>query len=316
MALTRRDFVRTMFAASQTALVGKLVTSSLYADSPPAGSLHFAILGDWGRRGRPDQALVAKQMAAACKQAKARFVISVGDNFYENGVADLLDPHWQQSFENVYSAESLQVPWYVILGNHDYHGNSEAQLQYGTRDGRWIMPARYYTKVFPLDATTNAEFFFIDTSPMISEYKDMPIMASVHQQNVGAQLEWLDQALVDSKAQWKLVFGHHPIYSAGAGHGDQQDMINFILPILRKHSVPAYFAGHDHDLQHLTADGIDMFISGAGSEHRPVLFSPHAQFGESVSGFAMASLDPHELQVHIIDDKGAVIHSAKVKRTG
>jgi acid phosphatase len=314
MAITRRDFVRTLFAASQVAVAGKLISTPLYADTPPAGAMNFAIIGDWGRRGRPDQAQVAQQMAAACQDVDAGFVISVGDNFYEDGVASLSDPHWQQSFENVYSAPSLHVPWFVILGNHDYHANTDAQLQYGKAHSRWIMPARYYTKVMRLGPAAHVEFFFIDTSPMIGEYQNMPIMASIHQQDVPAQLAWLDQALGASKAQWKIVMGHHPIYSAGSGHGDQQDMITNILPLLRKHNVPAYFSGHDHDLQHLSADGIELFISGGGSEHRPVLTSPYADFGQAASGFAMASLTEHELQVRFIDNTGALLHSAKVAR--
>src|SRR5471032_1714090 len=99
MPVTRRDFVRTLFVASQTALVGRLLSRPLYADDTPAGALNFAIIGDWGRRGRPDQVQVAAQMALACKNAGAGFVVSVGDNFYENGVTSLEDTHWQQTFE-------------------------------------------------------------------------------------------------------------------------------------------------------------------------------------------------------------------------
>ncbi len=52
MPLTRRDFVRTLFAASQTALVGKLMTTSLRADEAYTGALNFGVIGDWGRHGR------------------------------------------------------------------------------------------------------------------------------------------------------------------------------------------------------------------------------------------------------------------------
>ena len=131
MPLTRRHFVRTLFAASQSALIGKLLTSSALAEEMPADALNFAVIGDWGRRGRPDQAEVAKQMGIACQKAGAKFVISVGDNFYEDGVTSIDDSHWQQSFERVYAAPSLQVPWYVTLGNHDYHVDPTPQLQYG-----------------------------------------------------------------------------------------------------------------------------------------------------------------------------------------
>jgi len=316
MSLTRRNFVRTLFAASQAALASRLMTTSLYAFDPSVGALNFAVIGDWGRRGRPDQAEVAKQMAITCKQAGAAFVVSVGDNFYEDGVASVTDSHWQQSFERVYSEPSLQVPWYVILGNHDYHGNTEAQLEYGKTHPRWIMPARHYSKVFAIDAATNLECFFIDTSPMIGEYKDMPIMQSIHTQDVAGQLKWLDESLQASKAQWKFVIGHHPIYSAGVGHGNQEEMIKMVLPILHKNEVQAYFAGHDHDLQHLRDEDLDLYISGAGSEHRPVKKMARAAFGESTSGFILVSVRRENMHVRYYDNLGNMVYTTTATQYG
>ncbi|MEI9998449.1 MAG: tartrate-resistant acid phosphatase type 5 family protein, partial [Verrucomicrobiota bacterium] len=314
MPLTRRDFVRTLFAASQTALVGGLMADAALAKDAAPGALNFAIIGDWGRYGRPDQAAVAKQMGLACAEAKASFVISVGDNFYEDGVASLQDPHWTHSFENVYAAPSLQVPWSVILGNHDYRGSCDVQLDYGKTHPRWLMPARYYRQVHPVDASTKLECFYIDTSPMMSEYKDDVPMRAIHTQNVPQQLAWLDAALAESTAPWKLVIGHHPIYSAGLGHGSELDLITNLLPMLQKHGVQAYICGHDHDLQHLRSNDLHFLISGGGSEHRPVLPIPETQFARPASGFALASVRAHEMQVRFIDDQGRVLHTAEIAR--
>ena len=315
MSVTRRDFVRTLFAASQTALAGRLMTAPLLADDAYAGALSFGIIGDWGRHGRPDQLAVAQQMGIACEKASASFIISVGDNFYEDGVASLQDAHWEKSFENVYAAKSLQVPWYVALGNHDYRGSVDAQLDYGKTHPRWIMPARYYRQVYPIDGSTNMECFYIDTSPMMSEYTSDHAMKAVHTQDVPGQLAWLDKALGDSTAPWKLVIGHHPIYSAGLGHGSEKDLIATLLPLLQKHKVQAYFCGHDHDLQHLKTGDLHLFISGGGSEHRPVFPIPESQFSGSASGFAIASVRAHEMQVRFIDDKGKLLHTAAVPRS-
>jgi len=315
MALSRRAFFRTLFAASQAGLVGRLMAGPAPAGDDFSGALNFAIIGDWGRHGRPDQRAVAKQMGIACKNAGTSFVISVGDNFYEDGVDSVRDHHWDKSFESVYTAPSLQVPWYVVLGNHDYRGSCEAQLEYGKTHPRWIMPARHYTHVHSVDASTDLECFYIDTSPMIGEYQSDPMMWGIHSQNVGQQLAWLDQSLAASKAPWKIVIGHHPIYSAGWGHGSEQEMIRLILPILQKHKVQAYFCGHDHDLQHLKTGDLHLVISGGGSEHRPVMTIAETQFSQGVSGFALASVRAHEMQVRFIDDKGKLLHTAVVPRT-
>jgi acid phosphatase len=316
MPLTRRDFVRTLFAASQTALVGRLMSAPLYADDLPAGALNFAIIGDWGRQGRPDQKQVAHQMAIACKNAAASFVISVGDNFYERGVTSLDDDHWQRSFETVYDAPSLQVPWYVILGNHDYAGKTGPQLEYGKARPRWIMPARYYTQIYPVDSATRLECFYIDTCPFIEEYRHNPEFSEIPAQDANLQLQWLDRSLADSKAEWKLVFGHHPIYSSGLAHGNQPEIIEHILPLLQKHKVQAYIAGHDHDLEHLKVGDLDLIVSGAGSEHRPVKTPATSPFSQATSGFALASIRSHEMQLRFIDNFGNTLYTAKVPRVG
>ncbi len=57
-------------------------------------------------------------------------LFSVGDNFYDYGVNSTSDPYWQQDFVDVYSDAALQIPWYITLGNHDYMGTVDVQLQY------------------------------------------------------------------------------------------------------------------------------------------------------------------------------------------
>lgn len=41
------------------------------------------------------------------------FVISTGDNFYDNGLTSDRDPNFEESFSKIYTAKSLQKPWYA-----------------------------------------------------------------------------------------------------------------------------------------------------------------------------------------------------------
>src|ERR1700740_1068049 len=75
----------------------------------------FLVIGDWGRDGAQHQRDVAVQMGKAAAELGSRFVMSVGDNFYDNGVQSVSDPQWQSSFEQVYTDPALQIPWYVAL---------------------------------------------------------------------------------------------------------------------------------------------------------------------------------------------------------
>lgn len=40
------------------------------------------------------------------------FIISTGDNFYEDGLTGTDDPVFAESFTNIYTAPSLQKQWY------------------------------------------------------------------------------------------------------------------------------------------------------------------------------------------------------------
>ena len=320
MKQTRRQFVRTLFVATQAAAIGSLFPHKLFATDAKTGGLNFLVFGDWGRNGEKDQSDVAAQMAVAAKAVAAKFIISVGDNFYEDGVSSVDDPQWQTSFEKVYSAPSLQVPWHVALGNHDYHGNCDAQIAYAKKSPRWNMPARYYVRSEKMDDATTVDFFYLDTTPMVKSYylttNAEKTRANVITQDVPKQLAWFKDALASSRAQWKIVIGHHPIYSGGGlfGHGDTQELIENILPLLQEYKVPVYFNGHDHNLQHLQAGTVNMFDSGAGSRFRPVLQMEHTKFAKGCSGFTVMALQADKMDVQMIDDQGRLLYTTTVPR--
>ncbi len=317
MKQTRREFVRTLFIASQAAVASRLLPVDLLAENVSPDALNFLVIGDWGRHGETDQAEVAEQMGKTAQNINARFVISVGDNFYENGVASVDDKQWQTSFENVYTASSLQVPWYVILGNHDYHANCDAQIAYSKTSSRWQMPARYFMQTHQLDKDTAADFFYIDTTPMVKAYYDPffeePIRDQVITQDIPRQMKWFKAALESSKAQWKIVIAHHPIYSGGE-HGDTAELIESVLPLLKEHNVQVYFNGHDHDLQHLMAGDINLFVSGAGSRVRPTKNTEHTKFADACSGFTAVSLDAEKMDLRMIDNNGNLLYTTRILR--
>lgn len=312
MKQSRRQFVRTLFIATQAAAVGALFPRSLFAADAQAGGLNFLVFGDWGREGQKEQLDVAAQMALAAAAIEAKFVISVGDNFYEHGVKSVDDPQWQTSFEKIYTAPSLQIPWHVVAGNHDYHGDVDAEIAYAKTSPRWTMPARHYTRTEKIDAQHTAEFFYLDTTPMkVSD--DLVVAASLKNlPDPAPQVAWLETALAASKAQWKIIIAHHPVYSGGE-HGDTAYIIKNILPLLEKYGVQAYFNGHDHDLQHLQAGQVNLFCSGAGSKVRVSKSTEHTKFVKgSTPGFVTVALSADKLDVRMLDAHGQLLYTTSV----
>ncbi|XP_024032456.1 purple acid phosphatase 17-like, partial [Morus notabilis] len=124
-------------------MVGMLLSAELQKFNQAAkddGSLSFLVIGDWGRRGSFNQSEVAFQMGKVGEKLDIDFVVSTGDNFYDNGLTSEQDPTFEESFSKIYTANSLQKQWYSVLGNHDYRGDAEAQLSPFLRkvDSRWL----------------------------------------------------------------------------------------------------------------------------------------------------------------------------------
>lgn len=293
--------------------------------TPVKDALHFLVIGDWGRNGQEGQAETSGRLAAAARKLDAEFVISTGDNFYPAGVASVSDPHWQSSFEQVYTDHALQVEWNAVLGNHDYRGNPQAEVDYTKLSRRWQMPARWYTKTVEAgeDSGVQAQFFYIDTTALIGEYRLQPWKYDLSGQDADAQLRWLEAELKKSTARWKFVVGHHPIYTVGkrkkaAGGGIEKDLEQRLLPLLEQHRVQAYLAGHEHDLQVIRRPGgtVTHLVSGAGSETRP-LGVPDPKdgrlFAAATAGFMALALTPEALQVEVVDAENHVAYAITLK---
>uniref|UniRef100_A0A914DUQ1 Tartrate-resistant acid phosphatase type 5 n=1 Tax=Acrobeloides nanus TaxID=290746 RepID=A0A914DUQ1_9BILA len=228
-------------------------------------------------------------MAKLATDKNISFVINTGDNFYFNGVQDVHDSRFEKSFENVYNAQSLLVPWYTIAGNHDYLGNVSAQIDYTNYSNIWTYPDFYYQASYKFGADQNSsiDLFMIDTMILcgntndvdgsgiidwiFSKHKDADAPPDIEAAN--RQLSWLEEQLSKSTADFVFVVGHYPIYSV-SGHGPNQCLIDTLDPLLRKYNVSAYFSGHDHSLQHIRiTKGMNesapttsnYIISGAGS---------------------------------------------------
>jgi acid phosphatase len=245
-------------------------------------------IGDWGcgnhipdgcpASGAQGQQRVAHEMGMYAKSKPIDFILNLGDSFYPTGVSSLEDQQWNSTFADVYTSEHLKVPWYGVLGNHDWVRNASALV---TTQKRWRIPALGYTlkgraKGVPFT------FFMLDTNavlrndicarrnrsdwgPMSSQNVTVCVnaLARVYQN----QLQWLDTELSKAHDDLKIVVAHEPIYGTGRWAFEANNLDTSLAesldPLLHKHGVHTYISGHDHLFEHLSHKGIDYFISGA-----------------------------------------------------
>ncbi|KAI4329973.1 hypothetical protein MLD38_028292 [Melastoma candidum] len=281
------------------------------------GSLGFLVLGDWGRRGDYNQSEVASQMGRIGEELDIDFVVSTGDNFYDDGLTGEHDPNFEESFSKIYTAKSLQKPWYTVLGNHDYRGDVEAQLSPVLRkiDSRWIC-----LRSFIVNAEL-VEIFFVDTTPFVGAYfanfEDHTYDwrgIKTRRSYLRSLLKDVDSALRASPAKWKIVVGHHAVRSI-SHHGDTPELIKFLLPILRTNDVDFYINGHDHCLQQITdtESRIQFLTSGAGSKawrgDINGIDRQDVKFFHDGQGFLSVELTETDARIAFYDVFGKVMHT-------
>ncbi|MGW7491200.1 metallophosphoesterase [Streptomyces sp. NPDC054786] len=235
----------------------------------PDGKGEFAVLVT-GDAGTGDEAQYAVAAAARdiCKAEGIGLAVGLGDNIYENGPESAHDEEFRDKFEKPNSG--IDVPWLMVLGNHDCSGlipgsggdpsRGDREVAYATTSRRWYMPGRYYSVPLPT-ADPLVEFFAIDTIPWSSYVAQLDPYYRWDGPYMREQRSWLEGALRASRARWKVVIGHHPYLNNGkhgsAGSYDGFEIGNYTSGVHLKDMyekvvcgrADLILSGHDHTLQ-------------------------------------------------------------------
>lgn len=280
-------------------------------------TVNFYLANDLGRNGYYDQKPIAELMGQMAETVDIECVVAAGDVHHFEGVRSVNDPLWMTNYELIYSHPELMIPWYPILGNHEYRGNSQAVLDYGKVSARWDIEDCYYTKVIE-DNDVTVRLVMVDTAPMIDKYReDTEKYPDACKQDLNKQLAWIDSVLTNAKEDWVLVVGHHPIYAeTSKSNSERADLQKRLDSILRKHNnVAMYLCGHIHNFQHIRVKGsnIDYVVNSSGSLSRDVKPIEGTKFCSGEEGFSLITADKKEIDLHMINKEGKVIYT--VKRT-
>ncbi|MEM6992400.1 MAG: metallophosphoesterase [Myxococcota bacterium] len=279
---------------------------------PVEESLRWIALGDSGE-GNDNQMAVAAAAEVVCADQGCDFALLLGDNFYDEGVTAVDDPQFAEKFENIYAG--LDMPFYIVLGNHDYGelafdwARGDYQVQYGEMNEKWVMPHFWYTFTSETAAT---QFFAFDTQRIMFD----------HQTDL--QRDWLSGELEASTAPWKIGFAHHPYVSNGK-HGNAGNYeglpglalingtyIKEFMDELVCGQMQVYFSGHDHNRQAFDpVCGTYFFVSGAAAkttdfENRDD--NPLAWGDDQRPGFVWAEIENETFTAAFFDLDGNLDH--------
>lgn len=242
--------------------------------------------------------------------ARCDFGVMLGDNIYPSGAtlgADGKDD--DERFHHMFTepfGDLVMQPdsylTYVTLGNHDWETSRDggfAQIRFHEQAESFYMDGPFYT-VKPPAGNGDIELFIVDTSMILAstdvyadylnddgsevvtdeieppDYHTEPLTEAERNQP-----EWLEAALKNSSAKWKLVIAHHPVWSSSGSKFEQARVLReLLLPAMCRYA-DAYIVGHDHTLEIHTDDcsaalgektklPLVQIVSGAAAKQRPV----------------------------------------------
>lgn len=280
--------------------------------------LNFYVINDSGRNGYYKQKQIATTMGKISETIDIKFIIAAGDIHHFEGVRSISDPLWITNYELIYGHPGLMIPWYPICGNHEYHGNTQAVLDYSLVSSRWSMPAKYYTFTASKKDVT-VRILMLDTTPLIDKYrKDSTDYPDVSNQNSTEQLEWIYSVLTVAHEDWIIAVGHHPIYADTIkNESERKDMQDRVNQIFLKHgNVDMYICGHIHNFQHIHKNNydIDYVVNSSGALSREVSSTDGTIFCSSEEGFSLLTIGKNEMSLYMINSKGRILHKICRKR--
>jgi len=253
---------------------------------------------------------VAWAMDQTCGARACQFAVMLGDNIYPDGGTLGADARFDSRRFN----DMLHKPFhrlgrgipdfsiYAMMGNHDWRISRAAtlgQMLYLQEHPSFTMPDYYY-RVSPPATRGEVELFVIDTEMLLAsttvykdkladdgsgreasdgEVDDFPAHAAPQTDGERRMVAWLEDALRTSEAKWKIVLGHHALWSGGGSKFEKARALRkLLLPSLCRHA-DAYFAGDDHMLEAYTdscgqvagspPQPLPLLVSGAAAKWRP-----------------------------------------------
>ncbi len=177
---------------------------------------------------------------------------------------------------------------------------------------RWKMPAKLYSRELGPVNDPLVKILFLDGNYFEG--------AMTPQEKI-AQRRWLAAELKrPTKAKWIWMASHYPLFSHAKPDRDRERrrLREEWKGALGDPRVSLCFAGHDHTLQHLRAEGYtqDFIVSGGGGASRHDVAEAGDDFSMKTRGFNHIHVTEEKLTVRFINPEGRLLYAFERDRKG
>jgi acid phosphatase len=291
--------------------------------TPVGENVSFLALGDFGF-GNSGQKQVAAVMKKLATTNGLDFVVSVGDSIYPTGATSVDDPQWKSKWSSVYSGPVMEVPWYAVMGNHDWESKtSHAEIEKTKSSGGiWNMPDFFYTRSHKVGGATVA-WVHLETNLIFygPNGENAAIKANFEKEGWKTSSD-VDQHLAKAEAMlkqvqgasWIFVVGHQMNLGKVCSHVGK---MGSLATLFEKYGVDAYFGGHTHSLGFTESNGISYFLTGGGGQATGLCGcggSCKRDWGSISMGVLHGSLNATDFHAAFHDSEGKVLFSHQQRR--
>ncbi len=234
-------------------ILGTFLVPSIAQNKP----FPFAVVGDTGCD-CSGQEIVAKQLFDWYKKKPFGMVLMLGDNIYgdssffggkKGGDPDLFEERFDVYYKPLLDAD---VKFFATLGNHDMEADRGRSMIEDKKRFHMIGSTGFYS-FEPENEKGLITFFAVNSVPMVNGGTDQ------------GQITWLKETLAKTKTTWKIVFMHHPVYTAVGGHRADEGLLASLEPVLVQGGVQVVLSGHNHYYARTKQmNGVTYFTSGGG----------------------------------------------------
>jgi tartrate-resistant acid phosphatase type 5 len=294
-------------------------------NAPLEEPFSFIVIGDFGTgirkpsSGTRRQFEVARALERAVDRYGVRLVLTAGDNIYaakrfllwtaESGDED---DDWFFTYFQPYRYLLNRIPWCPSIGNHDTRETEEHDDREQVMDNFYlrerlageeaagrasVSPGLFYR----FRVASDIELVCFDTSKEDFFRRGRLFEYPKH-------WDFMQRAfppIAIGGIRWRIPFGHHPPFCAGPQHGNT-DRMEEVVRLFEEGGVRVCFSGHEHNFQHSHWNGIDYFVSGAGSKVRrsvPNRFAEaHTRTWSGECHFLLVTIEGSTLAVRAIGE--------------
>jgi hypothetical protein len=256
--------------------------------APDTGVLRFVAFGDSGS-GTADQYAVAQALQR--EPTLPDLVMIVGDVIYSPFAATSYDT----KFFAPYSALLPQVPFYALVGNHDYEFEG----------GRPFFDVFSLPRNGPLGLAPESSYWLEREGIQLIVHDTNQSPALLRQLSI----PWHSRVAL-RPATFRLVFQHQAMYSSGpsATEFPAPQLVELLAPVYTASGVDVVFNGHEHFYERTRRMGGVVYVTtGAGGAPlypRAATNSFTAAFANDRHGYSYVEVSGRTLRLRQMDTAG------------